>query len=94
MSQAKPQPEIARILQTKLREVNIPTTRPATGENFSLPAQPDFLNPIVAALETTRCTTVLNFELKDGKVGVHSSVQRVTKERKQITPIESQVTKI
>jgi len=79
VSQAKHQPEIARLLQTKLREVIIPTTNEGAGENFSLPAQPDFLNPIVAArVLTTIGSECLNFELKDGKVGVHSSVQRVT----------------
>ena len=66
-----------------LREFKIETTyKGPFGEKYTLPAQPDFNNPIVAALESTEGLFYLDFETKDGKVGSHSTGNIQTKTRK------------
>ena len=55
---------------------------------------PNFDNPIIAAHESADHVCYLNFENKDGQCGTHSSGNRPTKTRKQLTPAETVITKI
>ena len=77
-----------------MREVKIQTNAIGSGLNYAHPAQPNFDNPIIAAHESTDHVCYLNFENKDGQCGTHSSGNRPTQTRKQITPADSVITKI